>query len=45
MLKWWEKLKTMGIDPKVRYKTAHANATHKEKKKTTGSVRRRSGLC
>jgi hypothetical protein len=42
MLKLWETLKTRGMEPNVRYKTAQANETQSEKKKTTGSVTRRS---
>lgn len=42
MLKWWFVPKTSGMLRKVRYRTAQLKATHKEKKKTTGSVARRS---
>ena len=34
-----------GIAEKVKYNTAQANATHNEKKNTTGSVRSRSRHC
>lgn len=34
-----------GREAKVRYRTAHANDTQSEKKKTTGSVARRSAGC
>ncbi len=38
VLNLWETEKTSGIEPNVKYSTAQAKATHKEKKKTTGSV-------
>ena len=42
---WWLAVKINGIELKVRYRTAQLNDTQSEKKKTTGSVARRSNLC
>ncbi|KAI5297189.1 hypothetical protein KEM55_005030 [Ascosphaera atra] len=43
VLKPWSVPKTSGMEPNWRYKTAHAKAAQREKKKTTGSVNRKSG--
>jgi hypothetical protein len=40
--KEWETLKIRGIEANVRYSTAQAKEIQSEKKKTTGSVVRRS---
>jgi len=40
--KEWETLKIRGMDANVRYRTAQAKEIQSEKKKTTGSVVRRS---
>ena len=42
VLKLWFVENTRGIAEKVKYKTAQLNATHKEKKNTTGSVKSKS---
>lgn len=41
-LKPWFVEKTSGMELKFRYRMAQLKATHSEKKKTTGSVTRRS---